>query len=211
MKYKVIELDHKTEYVFSLKVQRPNCEIMPGQCFNVGIPGMGINREYSIYSNPDEPYLEFLIRKVNCGIVSLALSKLKVNDELEIDGPYGEFRISPLNLLKEVYFIATGTGIAPFHSFVKTYQELNYKLIHGIRYPNEQYDLNDYKRECYVPCISSSSDVKTKRVTDYLKNNKIPLNSQVYICGNRNMIVEVVEELLNQGLNGSQIITEVFF
>ena len=109
-------------------------------------------------------------------------------------------------------FIATGTGIAPFHSFVERWPNLNYKLIHGIRHEEEQYHFEDYAKSRYFPCVSQPSDGSERfRVTDYLLNNELSKNILVYICGNRNMIVDVFNILHSKGVSGDKIVTEVFF
>lgn len=210
-KYLVLNNIQKSQNTFCLRVDRPNAPIKSGQCFNVGIPGMDINREYSMYSSADAPYLEFLIRAVGDGMVSSNLQKLNVGDEVEVDGPYGEFCIPLDKLGAKYFFIGSGTGIAPFHSFVQTYPDLDFTVIHGIRYANETYDFEDYRGGRYIPCISRNEGGKSERVTDYLRANPIPQNSIVYLCGNRNMIIDSVQILLDQGISGDQIISEVFF
>ena len=210
-KYQVISNLAKTDKTFCLRVTRPDIEIKSGQCFNVGLPGMDINREYSMYSGAEELYLDFLIRGVEGGLVSNRLSELKLGDLIEIDGPYGEFCIPQQKLNSKFIFIASGTGIAPFHSFVKTYGDFNYKLIHGIRFSSERYDLNDYDPGKYISCISQNDCGESIRVTDYLRKNPVEYGSLIYLCGNRNMIIESVQILLDQGVNGDQIISEVFF
>ena len=209
--YKVLKISHKTKNTFCIRVKRTNISIKAGQCFNVGIPGMDINREYSMYSNADAPFLEFLIRAVDDGMVSSNLQKLNAGDEVEVDGPYGEFCIPLDKLGAKFFFIGSGTGIAPFHSFVQTYPDLDFTVIHGIRYANEAYDFEDYRGGRYIPCISRNEGGKSERVTDYLRANPIPKNSIVYLCGNRNMIIDSVQILLDQGIGGDQIISEVFF
>ena len=209
--YSVLNIEYKTQNTFCLRVERPIDPIKSGQCFNVGIPGMDINREYSMYSACDASYLEFLIRVIDDGLVSSHLQKLRVGDVVEVDGPYGEFCIAPDKLHSKFVFIGSGTGIAPFHSFVKTYPNLNYTIIHGIRYVNEAYDSGDYQVGKYIACISQNDNGVSMRVTDYLQSNPIAKDSIVYLCGNRNMIVDAVQILLDQGISGDQIISEVFF
>lgn len=211
--YPLVDIEHLTKDTFKIRIKRPDIEIVSGQCFNIGLPGLQINREYSIYSSANSKYLDFLIRAVEDGSVSSALQKIKPGDLIEVDGAYGEFCLkNPLNSDQEYFFIATGTGIAPFHSFVETWPTINYKLLHGIRYENECYDANAYKKGCYIPCISKPADGREgMRVTDYISNNELPSNAQVYICGNRNMIVEVFEILHSKGISGDKIVSEVFF
>lgn len=209
--YSVLNIEHKTQNTFCLRVERPNTVIVSGQCFNVGMPGIDINREYSMYSASDAPYLEFLIRVVEDGLVSSHLQKLNVGDLVEVDGPYGEFCIPSDKLSAKFLFIGSGTGIAPFHSFVKTYPNLNYLVLHGIRHENEAYDAADYQQGKYIPCISQNSNGISMRVTDYLQQYPVAKDSIIYLCGNRNMIIDAVQILLDQGISGDQIISEVFF
>jgi len=209
--YKIIDVIHLTKNVFKLVTERPNLSVVAGQCFNLGVPGTSINREYSIYSGSGDLNLVFLIRAIDDGLVSSRLQKMVPGDGIEIDGPYGEFCIPLDKQRSKFFFIASGTGIAPFHSFVKTFPDIDYTIIHGIRYSNETYDSNDYKVGRYIPCISSNPRGESMRITDYLKHNHPPDDALFYLCGNRNMIIDTVEILLSLGISGNQIISEVFF
>lgn len=211
--YKILKIEHMAAGTFRLRTERPQVRIKAGQCFNVGVPGSGVNREYSMYSGADDPYLDFLIREVEGGYVSPALKKLKAGDSVEIDGPYGEFCLhGAVDGSRRYLFLASGTGIAPFHSFVQTYPELNYTLLHGIRHPQEQYHAQDYRPGAYVPCISKNApDQPSMRVTDYLRQHPADPDAIVYLCGNRNMIIDVFEILRDQSVPGDNLFTEVFF
>lgn len=211
--YKVLELEFLTESTFRLRTERPPVTINAGQCFNVGLPGTGVNREYSMYSAADAPYMDFLIKEVDGGYVSPALKRLSPGDSVEIDGPYGEFCLkAPINDQQHYLFLGTGTGIAPFHSFVSTYPSLKYTILHGIRNPNEQYGAGDYVSGSYIPCISRNSQGEPSlRLTEYLQQHPAQPDSIVYLCGNRNMIIDAFEILRDQGVPGDNLFTEVFF
>jgi len=210
--FNVISNTLLSENTFKLRVERPKCEILAGQCFNIGLPGLDINREYSMYSSADADYIDFIIRRVEGGLVSERLFDLKVNDKVELDGPYGAFLINEDCIPNNKFmFVATGTGIAPFHSFVSTYSNLDYKVIHGIRLDNESYDYGDYG-ERYFPCVSKPLNSKnSQRVTDFLQKIEISNNTLVYICGNRNMISDVYDIVHGKGVFGDSIFTETFF
>lgn len=211
--FRVLEMNHLTESTALLRTERPQVEIVAGQCFSVGVPGSGINREYSMYSAADALYLDFLIKVVDGGCVSPILQRLQVGDAVEIDGPYGNFCIQNSSIESHHFvFLATGTGIAPFHSFALTYPKLNYTVLHGIRDPKEQYGSQDFRPGSYIPCISKNYSGQTSlRLTDFIVSNPININSIVYLCGNRNMIVDALEILRGQGVPGDNLITEVFF
>jgi ferredoxin-NADP reductase len=211
--YRLLEIEHLTKRTFRLRTERPDCPIKAGQCFNLGLPGMGINREYSMYSGADAPYLDFLIRAIDGGLVSSQLQNARIGDLIEIDGPYGEFCLrAPVDTTAKHLFVATGTGIAPFHSFVTTFPNLVYIMLHGVRAENERYHAQDYANGNYIGCISRPSDGSpAQRVTDYLAVHPILPDTIVYLCGNKNMIIEVYELFSKQGIYSSQILTEVFF
>jgi ferredoxin/flavodoxin---NADP+ reductase len=211
--HKVLEIRNMSKHTFSIRVERNDLKFTAGQCVNIGLPNSGVNREYSSYSGEHESDLRFLIREVDDGQVSPKLRKLKAGDYIEVDGSYGLFTIgNPQDNSKKYVFIATGTGIAPFHCFVKSYPNITYKIIHGTQFIEEGYDRNDYKPGCYVQCVSREKGGEfSGRVTEFLKSNPQPLDSIYYLCGNRNMINEVYDILREQNVSGSNIITEVFF
>jgi len=209
--HKIHKVETLTESIYLFRVERNDITFKAGQCFSLAPVGLGINREYSIYSGENDDYLEFLIKIIEGGTVTPQLKKLRAGDSMEISGPYGEFCLDNDKISSSKYlFIATGTGIAPFHSFVKTYPNLDYKIVHGIRYNDEKY--GSYPPAKYIAGVSreETSDFKG-RVTDYLLQTEISPETICYICGNRAMIIDVYDILRQKDLGGDNIITEVFF
>ena len=174
---------------------------------------MAVNREYSSYSSVHDPDLQFLIREVEGGELTPKLKRLKPGESVEVDGAYGLFTISPeLARTGSFYFIGTGTGIAPFHCFVKSFPYLDYHIVHGTRLKSEAYNRDDYAKDRYVNCASQDQAADFHgRVTDYLKEVPPPKSAIFYLCGNRNMINDVYDILRDYGISSSQIVTEVFF
>jgi len=171
-------------------------------------------REYSIYSAEQDPYFEVLIKEIKDGLVSKNLRHLKPGDILNFENPVGYFILKDDHIItRKFLFIASGTGIGPFHSFVRTYPGLNYRLLHGIRYSSEAYDRGDYDPKRYVVC--STKDHKGDfhgRVTDYLRKHPLEDKETIcYLCGNVEMIHEVYDILLQQGVPSENLNTEVYF
>lgn len=210
--HEVLEVQPLTEGAYRFRCERNGLQFIAGQCANVGFPGVGVNREYSTYSGEKDPYLDFLIKEVEGGFVSVQLKSLKPGDEVEIHGFYGDFCMKSPDDGRSYRFIATGTGIAPFRSFVLSYPNLDYKIVHGVRYVRERYDYQDYEPSRYVSCVSGERGGDFQgRVTDYLRLHPMGGDEVCYLCGNRAMISEVYDILREQGIPSDNIISEVFF
>ncbi len=177
------------------------------------IPGSAEKREYSVYSGENDDYIEVLVREVEGGKVSGRLKKLKPGTEIEVEGPFGFFKFNPEKFASQNFlFVATGTGISPFHSFVKTYTSLDYKLIHGVRYSEEAYDHADFDSEKIILCTSGDANGNFHgRVTDYLNTKEIDSGTHCFLCGNNEMISDVFDVLTVKGIPVSSIYTEVYF
>lgn len=210
--YSVLEVHQLTPQTYILRLERGSLAFKAGQCVNIGLPEAGVNREYSTYSGETDPYLDFLIKEVEHGIVSVALKAVKPGDQVQIHGAYGEFCLQDPNDGRRYVFIGTGTGIAPFHSFIKTHPNLDYQIIHGIRYVDECYGIRDYDPTRYSSCVSRGPGGSFQgRVTDYLHQNPVEKESVCYLCGNRAMINRAYELLRAQGVSSDNLFAEVFF
>ena len=206
----ITKLEFLTESTILVRVAKNDITFKAGQCFNIAPVGFGINREYSIYSGEYDAYLEFIIKIIEDGTVTPKFKLLKVGDDVEIAGPYGEFCLDNNKLNQKYLFIATGTGIAPFHSFVTTFPQLDYQIVHGVRHNNEAFTCYDKNR--YIACISrEATDHFKGRVTDYLQQIHIAEDTICYICGNRAMLIDVYDILREKNIVSNNIITEVFF
>jgi ferredoxin/flavodoxin---NADP+ reductase len=211
--FRVLENVRLSRSTFRLRTERPDVPIRAGQCFSVGTKELGINREYSMYSAADDPFVDFLIREVDDGIVTPALARCKPGDLVEIGGPYGDFCL-PIQAIAEdpFVFIASGTGIAPFHSYVKSFPWLDYKIFHGIRHEDETYEKDSYSVDRYVAAVSQPSNGSPgQRVTDVLRSVDLNPEARYYLCGNRSMIVDAVRILRDGGVPGGRILMETFF
>jgi ferredoxin--NADP+ reductase/benzoate/toluate 1,2-dioxygenase reductase subunit len=211
--HKILEKRILTESTFVLKLERNNLEFVPGQHIQVGPPNGIHTREYSIYNAPQDDFIEILVKEVEDGLVTPVLKKLQPDDSVVINDAVGYFTIDKsVADDKQFLFIASGTGISPFHSFVKSYPSLNYKLIHGVRYGDEAYERSDYNQDKYVACTSRDDKGDFHgRVSVWLEQNPVTPGTLCYLCGNCDMIHDVYDILEKQGINSRDIFTEVYF
>jgi ferredoxin--NADP+ reductase/benzoate/toluate 1,2-dioxygenase reductase subunit len=204
---------HLTESTYVLRFSRNEMQFNPGQHLVLGLPESTELREYSIYSGVNDDFLEVLIKEVDDGLVSQHLKTIRPGDQLEVRGPYGFFlnRTANPNQAK-LLFISSGTGIAPFHSYARSFPDADYQIIHGVRNINEAYDAADFQKTAMVVCTSRDQGGNYYgRLTDYLLEAELDLQRQVYLCGNSKMIFDAMDILLSRGISQRQIFTEVYF
>lgn len=192
----------------------PSFEFEPGQRILL-IQG-AIERDYSLISNPSDPNLGLCIRRVTEGVLSDLLAVTDVGSRLSFTGPHGYFTFRPSR--RPAVFVATGTGVAPFVSMVRS-GVTGFTLLHGVRRPSDLYyeSLLRPAAERYVPCLSGVSsgspgpvDSFRGRVTDYIEQGLPPGLFDFYL-GGRGEMVRDVTLLVDDLFPGSLVYTEVFF
>jgi ferredoxin--NADP+ reductase len=210
---KVQQIRHLSESVYVLRFDRNGLAFEAGQHVILGLAGKNNGREYSVYSGEQDDYFEVLIKEVQEGDISRKLRKVQPGDLLEMDGPLGFFTLDAEQVLtKKFVFIATGTGIAPFSSFVKSNPGLDYKILHGVRFGHEAIERGNYDSERFLLCTSGDASGNFHgRVTDYLITNPVDKNAEYYLCGNVKMIHQAFDILKEKGISSDQLHAEVYF
>jgi ferredoxin-NADP reductase len=211
--YKVENIRKLTQNTFVLSLPKSRFKFVAGQHVSLSIKGDYQSREYSIYSAEESDNLEVLVKEVEGGYFSPKLKHLKKGDMVEVHGPFGKFGLDEKKRNTHQHiFIASGTGIAPFHSMVKSFPDLNYKVIHGVRYSNEAYEIENYDSKRFTVC--SSRDDKgdfNGRLTEYIKTIDFDKNSCFYLCRNSDMIFDAMEILKDKGFDRDSVTVEVYF
>jgi ferredoxin/flavodoxin---NADP+ reductase len=208
----VLEVRHLTSSVFVLRLARNGLSFQPGQRLILGIENNPLSRYYSIYSGNNEGYIEVLIREVDNGALSGKFKLLEPGENVIVEGPFGDFILPDEIRDKKFLFIATGTGIAPYHCMVKSHPELNYTLLHGIKQCHEMFEKNDYASSMYIPCITGETCNSHKgRVTHYIEQNQLDEYKAAYLCGNSHMIYNANLLLKKKGFSWGNIFVEVYF
>lgn len=161
------------------------------------------------------------------GFASNIFNESKVGEEIEVSGPFGSL-ILPKRLPNTVFLVATGTGIAPFRSMISQIQEslekgqTKFILAFGVRsredliYDSDFYDLeNMYKNFIYEVYFSREEQLRSNeysgRVTRLFEKHDIdPESTLAFVCGNPEMVDDVVNEFKNSGLVTNQIKREKY-
>ena len=211
--HKVLSVLELTEGTCLIRFTREGVTYQAGQFLLLGIPG-GDLREYSIFSRPDDDWLEILVRVIPDGAVSAQLARLTPGDSIKVEGVQGSFTV-PLDCEHQKFiFVATGTGIAPFHSIVGDFPEIDYQLYHGVRHASECYAREAFAADRYHACLSGERGGLGEyagRVTQVLHDVSLPPNAACYLCGSCDMIYEMFAMLQAKGIPRAQIHTETYY
>jgi len=202
-------------------------EYKAGQFVMVNIDDK-IKRAYSIASAPcfSKNELVFIIDTAPGGIGSDYFKKLSIGDIISFNGPFGKFGLSEY-LEKDLYFIATGTGIAPLISMIdelSVMKESEMKRIHLILGTRTIDDLiykdwalnllENGKIDSYNVYlsrdISTENNIHKGYVSDHFSKIINLENSQYFLCGRRQIIEDIRDKLLNLNVKKDYIFTEGF-
>lgn len=180
------------------------------------------SRCFSIISSPaNRDYIDILVsRKGN--FTNRMFNELRLNDTVWIKLPYGDFNFDTGND-KELFFIAGGTGISPFISFLRLLPDTGIKnrisLYYGVRESsliifNDLFEeikskYNDIDINLYVENLTASGD--DIYIKGILPVNEIFANiinsgdAEVYLSGPPAMINLFNKILIEKGFSENNI------
>lgn len=196
---------------------------LPGQYIDV-IGANGVRRSYSLANSSfAEKVLELHIRAVEGGIMSnYWFNEAKVNDLLHMSGPQGTFFLRESAGI-DVFFLATGTGIAPIKAIMESMANLSPDLrpktvtvLWGGRRSQDLYlNVADMPgSHIYIPVQSQPADNWSGAkgyVQEVLLDAKPDLvNAAIYACGSEAMIYSAKKLLVEAGLSKKSFYSDAF-
>lgn len=226
LKGKITDNKQWTERLFSLRFTAPVGNFKAGQFVRIAldIDGKVVARPYSLVNSPDEAEFEIFFNIVHEGPLTPRLATLQQGDVIKVaEKPYGFLTVDEVPAAKHLWMLATGTGVGPFISILKsgdvwqrfekivlvysvrTVQELAYQ--DAIAEAGKLYQ----QQLSFVPLVTRevSQGVISKRVTDAIESGELeqqagirmsPDDSHVMMCGNSAMITDVMELLKSRNM-----------
>jgi ferredoxin-NADP reductase len=233
---KVIRIEDATQYTRRFWIQVPELEVFdfkPGQFVTLDLPIHEKKnkrwRSYSIASWPDgSNVFELIIVQLPGGVGTAYLfDEVKVGSELLFRGAQGVFTL-PETIEKDLFFICTGTGIAPFRSMVQyiyrnNIPHKNLYLVFGCRmksdflYADELLELQEKLPSFnYLPtCSRETGDDPSLRkgyvhaIYEEIINTTKP-EANFYLCGWKNMVDEAKQKIIALGYDKKDIHLELY-
>ncbi len=120
---RVAELKHWGGRLYSVRAEAQFASFEAGQFTKIGLPidGEIIGRPYSLVNAPDERPLEFYFITVDEGPLTPRLAQLNPGDALHVAPRASGFLVlSEVPQARHLWLMATGTGVGPFLSILKT-------------------------------------------------------------------------------------------
>jgi len=218
----ITEVRPWTDSLFSFRTTRDRgYRFQPGQFARLGVPGAAdgsiVWRAYSIASAAHDEHLEFFSVVVPGGAFTSRLAQLREGDAIHVERKsYGFLTTDRFQAGRDLWMLATGTGLAPFlsilHDFatwetydnlvlvqsVRTQQELAYEDVIGGFDKSEYYAEFAHKLR-YVRIVTREPVPGTlrDRVTKLLASGVLEENvglrldherSRIMLCGNPEMV-----------------------
>jgi NAD(P)H-flavin reductase len=191
---------------------------VPGQWVSFEVERRGsrfpATRAYSIASSANRRNaIELVLNRVADGPGSSYLFGLREGETTAFRGPLGTFvlRDSP----RDVLFVATGTGIAPFRSMLWSLAESSSSraitLVWGLRSEQDLYYQDELLRLrerlpgfSFITTLSQPTGAWrgiTGRVTGHVETHVAGVgNLEAFLCGNGGMVRDVRDVLRRKGL-----------
>lgn len=235
----VTRIENETSNTRRFFIKVPELETFdfkPGQFVTLDLPiHEKINkriRSYSIASWPDGTNVfELLIVFLESGLgTSYLFNEIREGSEVIFRGPQGVFTL-PDVIDKDLYFISTGTGIAPFRSMVHHVRlhnipHKNIYLIFGTRTKSDLVYFDEMKRLeqeveqfHYIPTLSRENwdgcCGYVHAIYENLVHEKMIVTGELppagfYLCGWKNMIDEAKKRIQDLGYDRKSIHQELY-
>lgn len=211
-KIKIIQNKEIAPGIYSLTFKR-NYDFVAGQVVKITSSLNIAPRMYSIASSTNDANIQLIYDIKPEGTLTNILKDMKAGDDLFVSQPFGQFICNE----DDAWWIATGTGIAPFYSMMKSGERNNVKLVHGVRKPEHFLfgdEFSESLKNNYYKCCSGIKEKNTYygRVTDFLNHlENIPVNCKYYLCGSAEMVVDVRDILISKGVAYGNVFSEIYF
>lgn len=211
---KVSNIEYLTPDTVELRLEAKGFSFQPGQYASIFFTDSDgeFSRAYSIVSG-DSSGFTLAIKLLPNGRGAKAIRAFKDGETLKYSGGIGHFVLK--NTPAHKVLVATGTGLAPMIAMLEAAPtETKKTVVFGVRHEEDLFyveKLRTFENTEVIITVSRPSDSwmgKSGRVTDHL--SCVTPESEVYICGNPDMVESVVKMMESVGHPASLVSHESF-
>lgn len=201
-----------TAGIFSLTFSK-FFSFIPGQVVKITTNNAIAPRMYSIASGVNDEDIQIIYDVKPDGELTNILKQLTPEEEIMVSLPFGQF-ICPD---EKAWWVATGTGIAPFYSMLRSGRTNSVTLVHGVRKSSHLLFSNEIEGllgKNYIRCCSGENAEGSfhGRVSVFLESQvQLPGDAKFYLCGSAEMVVDVRDILIEKGVPYESIFSEIYF
>ncbi len=229
----LLEVNPLTPSLFTLRTTRDRgFRFRAGQFTKLGVTkadGSTVWRAYSVVSSPYDEFLEFFSIVVPGGEFTSELSRLKVGDTLMVERQaYGYLTLDRFIDGRDLWLLATGTGVAPFLSILQDFEVWEkferIVLVYSAREARElayqdlianlsqrEYLAEHAHKLTYIPIVTREDvpGALNGRITTLIESGALeraagvelsPEHSRAMLCGNPQMIDDTRKLLKERNL-----------
>lgn len=222
---KVVGMTRWHDTLLSVRVEAPIEPFKAGQFTKLGlvVEGKHVGRAYSFVNPPASPLHEFHFVVVPDGEFSRRLAALEANDPLWLrPQALGHFTMDEVPDADSLWCLATGTGIAPFLSMLRTDEPwrrfATVVLVYGVRYAADLAYGEEIaalrrrwgERFRFVPMLSRETldgalggripaAIGSGALEERAGTGLVVPKAQVMICGNPDMLKDALRVLEARG------------
>ncbi len=201
--------------IFEIVFDRNGLDFVPGDCIALFGADQVCSRPYSVASGIGEDELRFVFRRMDSGQVSPFLASRRPGEWVKASPPFGWFRPGPNGQNAPFVFVATGTGISPFLSYLLSRPESPPVLcLYGVRILRDAVSVPVIRDLCNFRLAVSGEvcpEAHHGRVVDLLDHMPCTPECHYFLCGLDTMIDEVSSWLEGRGVPIIHIHRECFF
>lgn len=218
MKATVIEVIEESPLVKTLKLKlESSITFEPGQFITIiyKIDEKLVRRAYSISHWTEQPTdtITITLNQAPHGTISPKLYNAEQNEVLELEGPFGNFKIDKKTT--PILFLAAGTGVAPLNAMIESENNRQLTLIYSTKEENLILFKNKLENTANLTFIPTLTDNipenwpgKTGRINKDLIQEHLKSNSEIYICGMQEFVKTMMGYLQELNIQKDQIHTE---
>lgn len=225
---RVVSVEDATHDIKRIRLAAEDSEFLAfaaGQYARVTFPGTP-TRDYSMANWPDDPELEFHVRRVPGGAATERIhGRVGVGDLVLVEGPFGSSYLREKHA-GPILCIAGGSGLAPIKSIVETALAHGMKqpihLYFGVRTEHDLYLVDHFEglearhtNVTFTPVLSEAPAQRTWRtglVTDAVAQDLKDLDGwKAYVAGPPAMVEAAMDVTKTRGLRPEDLHADIFF